>query len=110
MLALITISVCYVAGKTVETYEIDLGCNEEMEMQFDIYSEDVPVFLLLRPKHQIYTSAVIEELTLSIEEFSEKALLGKIAHEKYTKLPAFRIGKCPNDHEHSGENKIKREL
>ena len=94
----------------METYEIDIQCNEEMEIQFDIYSEDVPVFVLLRPKHQMYTSAVIEELTLSIEEFVEKALIGKIAHQKYTKLPSFRIGKCPDDHEHSGGHHMKHEL
>ena len=94
----------------METYEIDLQCNEGMEIQFDIYSEDVPVFILLRPKHQMYTSAVIEELTLSIEEFVEKALIGKISHQKYTRLPSFRIGKCPDDNEHSGEYQMKHEL
>ena len=68
-----------------------MNCNEELEIAFDIYIMDLPVLLLLRPKRQIYTLAVVKELPTSINEFIEKTLAGKVAHYKYKELPKLNV-------------------
>ena len=70
---------------------MDLNCNEELEIAFDIYVMDLPVLLLLRPKRQIYTLAVVKELPTSINEFIEKTLAGKVAHYRYKTLPNLNV-------------------
>eukprot|EP00794_Sanderia_malayensis_P008113 gene8113-8982_t len=81
-------------GKSIELHQLDINCNEAAEMDFDIYAEDCPVLVLLRPKRHLFALAVTNELPISIESFLEKALSGKIGHRKYEKLPELKFGKC----------------
>ena len=73
---------------------MNLNCNEEMEVMFDIYHMDLPVLLLLRPRQHLYATAILKEIPMTIKEFVEKALLGKIGHFKYKQLPEFKVGPC----------------
>ncbi len=81
-------------GRLVQIHELDINCNEETELQFDIYAEDVPVLLLLRPKKQLFAMAAINELPITLEAYLQKALAGKIGHRKYEEIPEFKFGKC----------------
>ena len=80
---------------------------------------DLPVLLLLRPKKQIYTMAIVNELRTPINDFVGQTLMGNIAHFKYKKLPKFNEGSCHENHHIRSEDlntnsdemgKIKSEL
>ena len=106
---------CSFKDKSVEIFKVDLNCNEELELAFDIYVMDLPVLLILRPKKHIYTMAVVKELSVSVDDFIGQALLGKVAHLKFKKLPKLNVGSCntilhTNKESPNDKKKIRFEL
>ena len=75
-------------------------------MKFDIYKEDVPVLLLLRPKKHLYAIAIVEEITMTVENFVQNALQGKIGHNKYDEMPELKVGKCKEKKEEDSKWKL----
>ena len=101
-----------IAGKSIEVHEVDINCNEKLELAFDIYAGDLPVVIILRPKKNLFTIAIIEEMTVKVDQYIEQALSGKIGHAKYKSIPEFTTGKCSKNYTSKDEDyaKVKQEL
>ncbi|XP_065070137.1 uncharacterized protein LOC135695103 [Rhopilema esculentum] len=94
-------------GKSIEVHEVDINCNEKLELAFDIYAGDLPVVIILRPKKNLFTIAIIEEMTVKVDQYIEQALSGKIGHAKYKSIPAFTTGKCSKNYTSKDEDYAK---
>lgn len=83
---------------------MNIDCNEDIEMTFDVYIMDLPVLLIVRPKHNLYTTAIVKELDVSLNDYVKQALEGKIGHLKYEKMPKLNLGRCDKDISDQNDN------